>query len=61
MDQHRTCLIKGAAIRGYVGNHALLRYDLRVMSISAIIETALLSHTLFAALLSFVRDAWEVR
>jgi hypothetical protein len=56
MDQYHTWAY-GSDFPGHVGQHNLLGRDSKLLGVCAVIVTALLSLTLLAALLSFLREA----
>ncbi|HEX8844430.1 MAG TPA: hypothetical protein VF791_07290 [Pyrinomonadaceae bacterium] len=60
MDQFQTWAY-GSSFPGRVGNHNLLGYDSKVLGICAVVVTVLLSLTLLAVLLSFIKDARDGR
>jgi hypothetical protein len=56
MDQYQTWAY-GSKFAGHTGEHNLLGYDSKALGLCAVIVTVLLSLSLFAALLVFIRDA----
>lgn len=56
VDQYRTWAY-GSSFPGHVGQHNLTGQDSEFFGACAVVVTVLLSLTLFAALLSFIRDA----
>ncbi|MBA3766559.1 MAG: hypothetical protein H0W99_06150, partial [Acidobacteria bacterium] len=60
MNQYQTWAY-GSSFSGHIGEHNLLGYDSKVLGVCAMIVTVLLSLTLFASLLVFIRDARKGR
>ncbi|HYY59450.1 MAG TPA: hypothetical protein VE842_19135 [Pyrinomonadaceae bacterium] len=56
MDQYRTWAY-GSNFAGHVGEHNLLGQDSKALGVCAVVVTVLLSLSLLAALMAFVRDA----
>ena len=56
VDQYRTWAY-GSSFAGHVGEHNLLGQDSKVLGVCAVVVTVLLSLSLLAALMAFVRDA----
>lgn len=56
MDQYRTWAY-GSDFPGHEGQHNLLGRDSKLLGVCAVVVTALLSLTLLAALLAFLREA----
>ena len=56
LDQYRTWAY-GSDFPGHVGQHNLLGRDSKFLGVCAVVVTALLSLTLLAALLAFLREA----
>ncbi|HEX8144986.1 MAG TPA: hypothetical protein VF553_20630 [Pyrinomonadaceae bacterium] len=60
MDQYHTWAY-GSNFAGHTGQHNLLGYDSKALGLCAVVVTALLSLSLLAALLAFIKEARENR
>lgn len=56
MDQYQTWTY-GSSFPGHEGQHNLLGQDSKLLGVCAVVVTVLLSVTLFASLLAFIKDA----